>query len=57
MKKKFIKKNKNFWGGRFSENPSEMMTRINASIKFDKILFKKDISASKRMQICFVTKR
>ncbi len=46
MKKK-LKKNNNFWGGRFSESPSETMVRINSSIGYDKILYKKDIQASK----------
>ena len=34
MKKKIIKKNKNLWAGRFSEKPSELMVKINASINF-----------------------
>ncbi len=45
--KKEIKKNKNLWSGRFSESPSDTMVRINASISFDKKLYKKDIEASK----------
>lgn len=40
------KKNK-MWGGRFSSGPSELMAKINASIDFDKRLFRQDISASK----------
>ncbi len=40
-------KNKNYWGGRFIENPSKEMIKINASIKFDKKLYKHDILASK----------
>ena len=47
MKKKIIKKNKNLWGGRFSEKPSELMVKVNASISFDKKLYEKDILASK----------
>ena len=45
MKKK-IKNNNNLWGGRFSESPSKTMVRINSSIKFDKILYEKDIKVS-----------
>ena len=46
MKKK-IKKNINFWGGRFNESPSETMIRINSSINYDNILYKQDIKGSK----------
>src|SRR3954467_2040622 len=35
------------WGGRFSGRASELMTRINASIGFDKRLWREDIAASK----------
>ena len=35
------------WGGRFDTLPSELMTRINASIHFDKRLWREDIAASK----------
>jgi argininosuccinate lyase len=35
------------WGGRFVLPPSEIMTRINASISFDKKLYKYDIRGSK----------
>ena len=35
------------WGGRFSGRPSDLMTRINASIAFDKLLWREDIAASK----------
>jgi argininosuccinate lyase len=35
------------WGGRFESNPDELMTRINASIGFDKRLWREDIAASK----------
>ncbi|MGN6848596.1 MAG: argininosuccinate lyase [Sphingomicrobium sp.] len=35
------------WGGRFGSKPAELMQRINASIGFDKRLWREDISASK----------
>ena len=35
------------WGGRFAMKPAELMTRINASISFDKRLWREDIAASK----------
>ena len=35
------------WGGRFGGEPDELMTRINASIGFDKRLWREDIAASK----------
>ena len=35
------------WGGRFSEGPSAIMREINASIPFDKALWRQDIAASK----------
>jgi argininosuccinate lyase len=35
------------WGGRFHTSPVELMTRINASIGFDKRLWREDIAASK----------
>jgi argininosuccinate lyase len=35
------------WGGRFAASPAELMTRINASIGFDKRLWREDIAASK----------
>jgi argininosuccinate lyase len=35
------------WGGRFSEGPSELMRAINASIGFDKRLWRQDIAASR----------
>ena len=35
------------WGGRFGSGPDELMTRINASIGFDKRLWREDIAASK----------
>jgi len=35
------------WGGRFVTKPAELMQRINASISFDKRLWREDIAASK----------
>jgi len=35
------------WGGRFAEGPSAVMREINASIPFDKALWRQDILASK----------
>jgi argininosuccinate lyase len=35
------------WGARFEMKPDELMTRINASIGFDKRLWREDIAASK----------
>src|SRR5215471_7106010 len=35
------------WGGRFSEQPDAIMEEINASIDFDRHLFRQDIAASK----------
>lgn len=35
------------WGGRFETKPAELMTCINASIGFDKELWREDIAASK----------
>src|SRR3954449_12825342 len=35
------------WGGRFGSGPDALMTRINASIGFDKRLWREDIAASK----------
>jgi argininosuccinate lyase len=35
------------WGGRFGNGPDELMTRVNASIGFDKRLWREDIAASK----------
>lgn len=34
------------WGGRFSEAPDELVTRLNASISFDQRLFREDIRGS-----------
>jgi argininosuccinate lyase len=35
------------WGGRFETKPTELLTRINSSIGFDKRLWREDIAASK----------
>src|SRR5262249_29296726 len=35
------------WGGRFGANPDAIMEEINASIDFDRRLFRQDIAASK----------
>ncbi len=35
------------WGGRFAAGPSEVMEKINASIGFDKKLFRQDIAGSR----------
>ncbi len=35
------------WGGRFSEHPDAIMEEINASIDFDRHLYRQDIAASK----------
>jgi len=35
------------WGGRFSEGPASVMREINASIPFDKRLWRQDIAGSK----------
>jgi len=35
------------WGGRFAGKPTELMREINASIRFDKRLWREDIAASK----------
>ncbi len=35
------------WGGRFGEGPSAIMREINASIPFDKVLWRQDIAGSR----------
>lgn len=35
------------WGGRFSSAPDAIMEEINASIDFDKVMFRQDIAGSK----------
>ena len=43
----YKKNNKNLmWGGRFSENQDKILSTINASIDFDKRLYKQDIAVS-----------
>ena len=39
MKKYINKRKKNLWSGRFDEMPSDNMSDLNASIKFDKELY------------------
>ena len=39
--------NKKMWGGRFASGPGAIMEEINASIDFDKALYRQDIAASK----------
>jgi argininosuccinate lyase len=35
------------WGGRFASGPDAIMEEINASIDFDKTLWRQDIAGSK----------
>ena len=35
------------WGGRFGSGPDPIMEEINASIDFDRHLYRQDIAASK----------
>ena len=35
------------WGGRFADGPSAIMREINASIPFDKALWRQDIAGSR----------
>ena len=42
-----LKQTNQMWGGRFETGPSEIMSKINASIDFDKRLYQHDIRASK----------
>ena len=35
------------WGGRFGADPDPIMAEINASIDFDRHLYRQDIAASK----------
>ena len=39
--------NNKMWGGRFASGPGAIMEEINASIDFDKALYRQDIAASK----------
>ncbi|MGB7371006.1 MAG: argininosuccinate lyase [Erythrobacter sp.] len=41
------RRSNSMWGGRFAEGPSAVMREINASIPFDKQLWREDIRASK----------
>ncbi|MGE0754237.1 MAG: argininosuccinate lyase, partial [Alphaproteobacteria bacterium] len=34
------------WGGQFTTAPDELMTKINASVSFDKHLYRQDIAGS-----------
>ncbi len=45
--KRGIESSNQMWGGRFAEGPSAIMREINASIPFDKALWRQDIAASK----------
>ena len=40
------KKASTIWGGRFSGGPTQLMQEINASISYDKTLYRQDISGS-----------
>ena len=52
MKKKLKKSGAtSLWGGRFDNDTSKLMRKINSSISFDKKLYKHDILGSK----CFST--
>ncbi|MEL6876928.1 MAG: argininosuccinate lyase [Pseudomonadota bacterium] len=42
-----MSKSNTMWGGRFSDGPSEIMREINASIPFDKALWRQDIAGSR----------
>ena len=46
-KKNVTKSGTGMWGGRFGDGPSAIMQEINASIDFDKRLYKEDIKGSK----------
>lgn len=39
-------KNKKLWGGRFSINAAEILDQFNASLPFDKKLYRQDILGS-----------
>ena len=41
------KNSNSMWGGRFAEGPSAIMREINASIPFDKALWREDIAGSR----------
>ena len=40
------------WGGRFAEGPDAIMEEINASIDFDRKLFRQDIAARRPTPAC-----
>jgi argininosuccinate lyase len=40
-------KGNTMWGGRFTSSPAAIMEKINASIEFDRHLYRQDIAASK----------
>jgi argininosuccinate lyase len=42
----------NMWGGRFSTSPDAIMEEINASIEFDRHLFRQDIARAKPTPRC-----
>ena len=45
------------WGGRFASGPGAIMEEINASIDFDRHLYRQDIAASARpMPTCWPSK-
>jgi argininosuccinate lyase len=45
-KKKSTKKANPMWGGQFAHAPAELLAKINASIGFDKALYRQDIAGS-----------
>ena len=45
--KRDTKGSNSMWGGRFAEGPSAIMREINASIPFDKALWREDIAGSR----------
>lgn len=47
MRKVSEKTENKLWGGRFEEGTHELMERLNASINFDKRLYRQDITGSK----------
>ena len=57
MKKNIYKNKKNLWSGRFKEEPTSSMTKINASIEFDKLLYKQDLQASKAHTIMLMNQK
>lgn len=47
MAKKLLNQSNQMWGGRFNSAPSNIMEQINASISFDKRMWREDIQGSK----------